>query len=425
MAAESGIHRKNWSGNLTYRAGELHLPTSVFEAQEIVRKSGHLRALGTRHCFNDIADSERDQVSLRNLNRVIGLDETTHRVTVEGGIRYDELCPYLHGKGYALHNLASLTALSIAGACATATHGSGDTNGILATAVSALEFVNAEGELVALSRDRDGEVFTGALVGLGAFGVVTRLTLDLQSAYAVRQHVYQHLPLAALVDHFDEITSSGTSVSLFTDWETDAINQVWIKRKGSGGTEAAESEFFGARLATRDLHPIMERPADACTGQMGVLGPWHERLPHVRSDTTLTSGNELQSEYFVPREFAGDAVRRLREIGHRLAPVLLISEIRTIDADDLWMSMCYQRPSVAFHFTWAQNGKGVRKVLPLIEEALDPFDPRPHWGKVFAMPPDKVRARYEKLSDFRDLVRQYDPAGKFRNGFLQRFIFDQ
>lgn len=417
--------RTNWAGNLTYSADELLLPNTVEEAREAVRNAAKLRVVGTRHGFNDIADTTGTHLSLQRLDRVVALDSAAGRVTVEAGMRYGDLSPYLHHRGHALHNLSSLPHISIAGACATATatHGSGTALGNLATAVAAIDFISAGGDLITLSRDTDGENFAGAVVGLGGLGVVTRLTLDIQPAFAMRQEVFRNLPLAAVEGDFDAIMSSGTSVILFTDWHGNTVNQVWIKRKVEAeGVFEASSSFFGAKPATTDMHPLADHDAAHCTEQMGVPGPWFERLPHFKMEFTPSSGEELQAEYFVPREYAVEVVKILSRWGDRLAPLLMISEIRTIAADDLWMSPCYQRPCAAFHFTFRRDWPAVKRLLPGLEEALAPFHPRPHWGKVFTMSPRAVQARYPKLASFQDLVSTYDPGGKFRNAFLERYI---
>src|SRR5919206_3202132 len=119
----------NWAGNVRYGTANVHYPASVAQVQDVVRRCRQLRALGTRHSFNRIADSNQNQISLRELNRVVSLDPASKTVTVEGGITYAELAPYLHANGYALHNLASLPHITVAGACSTATHGSGSRNG--------------------------------------------------------------------------------------------------------------------------------------------------------------------------------------------------------------------------------------------------------------------------------------------------------
>ena len=414
----------NWAGNLHYSTDRLYSADSLDQVRSYVRKQSKLKVLGTRHCFNNIADSTHRLLSLKSMDKVVALDAEAHTVTVEAGMSYGQVCPYLHGKGFALHNLASLPHISIAGACSTATHGSGEKNGNLSTAVSALEIVTASGEVVKLSRMRDGEAFRGAVVGLGALGVITKVTLDIQPTYMMRQYVYENLPLSAMKDHFDAIESSAYSVSLFTDWQHQRINEVWIKsRDEQGQAFDATPEFFGAKRATRNLHPIAELSAENCTEQMGVPGPWYERLPHFRMGFTPSAGKELQSEYFVPREHAVEAILAVERLRDQVSPHLLISEIRAIAADNLWMSPCYEQPCVTIHFTWKQDWPAVSKLLPVIEKELAPFHARPHWGKLFTTAPGDLKSIYKKLPDFIQLSETYDPHGKFRNQFLDTNIF--
>ena len=417
----------NWAGNYAYRAVNWHCPETVAQVQEIVAGSRRVKALGTRHSFNDIADTVEDIVSLAHLDQVIALDRERRTVTVEASIRYGTLCQYLNREGYALHNMASLPHISVAGACATGTHGSGNHNGNLATAVSALEMVTADGSLIRLSREQDGDKFAGAVVGLGALGIVTRLTLNVLPAFTMRQDVYVNLPLTQVADHFDAITGSAYSVSLFTDWTSGDFNQVWRKSVVTGGvapelesqaSSEAEAEWYGAVPAKRDFHPIADVSAVNCTAQGGVPGPWHERLPHFRMEYTPSRGDELQTEYLVPRSYALAALRSLYELREAVAPHLLISEIRTIAADDLWLSPSYQQDSVALHFTWKQNWPVVEKLLPRIEAQLAPFHARPHWGKLFTTSLAQLHSLYPRMPDFLELRRAYDPQGKFRNRFL-------
>jgi len=413
----------NWAGNLTYGTDRVNEAASIDQVRTLVRSEARMKVLGTRHCFNSIADSRDQLLSVIPMHDVVALDAGARSVTVEAGITYGQLCPYLDSKGFALHNLASLPHISVAGACSTATHGSGENNGNLATAASALEIVTAGGDLVKLSRQSHRE-FQGAVVGLGALGVITRITLDIQPRYSMRQYVYENLPLSEMKDHFDEIQASGYSVSLFTDWQKKRINEVWIKtRDGQGRPFPAPKEFYGAKLASRNLHPIAELSAENCTEQMGVSGPWYDRLPHFRMGFTPSAGKELQSEYFVPRSQAVDAILAVERLREQIGPHLLITEIRTIAADEFWMSTAYQRPSVAIHFTWKQDWPAVRRLLPMIEKELDPFQPRPHWGKLFTLSPGALRSRYERLPDFMELAKKYDPKGKFRNEFLNVNVF--
>ncbi len=399
----------NWAGNVAYGTDRVHEARSVEDIRAVLKSHEKVKVLGTRHCFNSIADS-RDNFLLLT-SREMAIDAEARTVTVDAGVTYGQLGAYIDSEGFALHNMASLPHISIVGACCTATHGSGERLGNLSTAVAAIEMVTANGELVRLTRG--SEDFDGVVVGLGALGVITRVTLDIQPAYSMRQYVYEDLPFDQMRDHFDEIQSSGYSVSLFTDWTR--INELWIKCRE--GFDAPE-EFFGAKLATRNLHPIGEISAENCTEQMGVAGPWYDRLPHFRMGFTPSAGKELQSEYFVPRRHAVDAILAVERLRDLVSPHLLISEIRTIAADELWMSPCYRRDSVAIHFTWKPEWAAVRALLPVIERELGAFEARPHWGKLFTMAPEDLQARYEKLEEFRGLAAKYDPQGKFRNDFL-------
>jgi len=421
---KSPDHLYNWAGNYRYGTDNLHNLSSVDEVQKFVKDHASLRVLGTRHCFNGIADSARALISLKPMDRVVVVEPEAQTVTVEAGITYGQLCPYLHEKGFGLHNLASLPHISVAGACATATHGSGVKNGNLATAVSALEFVTANGDVRTLSRQKDTDEFHGAVVNLGALGVVTKVTLDLQPAFMMRQEVYENLPLAQLADHFESVVSSGYSVSLFTNWQNKRINEVWVKSLvGNNDTSRAQADFYGAKRATRNLHPIAELSAENCTEQMGAPGPSHERLPHFRMGFTPSSGKELQSEYFVSRQDAVEAIFAIERLRERIGRHLLISELRTVDADQLWLSPCYKRPSLAIHFTWKPDWESVREVLPVIEKELTPYKVRPHWGKLFTINSAQLQASYEKLIDFKNLIQEHDPGGKFRNEFLTTTLY--
>jgi alditol oxidase len=414
---------RNWAGNYTYSAGQVVTPRSLDELQSIVRASHLLRALGSRHSFNDIADTTGTHVSMVELPRMYELDHAAQRVRVDGAIRYGELAVRLHADGFALHNLASLPHISVAGACATATHGSGDRSGNLATAVVGLEVVTAGGGVVHFDRDHETPGFAGAVVAFGGLGVVTALTLEVQPTFEMRQDLYENISLSQVAEHFDEITALADSVSLFTEWHGPTFEQLWLKRRvGAGAPFDPPPQIFGATRATEKIHPIRRMPADALTEQLGVPGPWHERMPHFRLDHTPSAGEELQTEYLVPREHAVDALLAVAALRRRIEPLLQVSEIRTIAADGLWLSTASERASIAIHFTWQPDWEPVRELLPTIEAALAPFAPRPHWGKLFTLAPEAVRSVYPHLPEFVALLERHDPTGKFRNAFLDRYF---
>jgi xylitol oxidase len=404
----------NWAGNIAFGAREFHRPSSITELQSLVQRSDRVRALGTGHSFNEIADTSGELVSVASLPQVIEIDSDARQVRVSAGTRYGELTARLQADGWALPNLGSLPHISVAGACSTGTHGSGDGNGILATAVAGLELVTADGDQRALSSE--ALEFRGVVVALGTLGIVTSLTLNLIPTFDLRQYVLRDLPFDEFTGHGDEIFASGYSVSAFTDWQGSAINQVWLKRPADWAPPP--QLWFGATLTDGGQNPLPGMSAENCTDQTGAAGPWNERLPHFRLEFTPSSGEELQSEYFVPREHAMAAAHEVRALAEQLAPVLQISEIRTMAADDLWLSPAQGRDSLAFHFTWIEDTAAVRPVLTSIEERLAPYAARPHWGKVFNTTPDVLERLYPRLGDFTRLRQRFDPAEKFGNSWL-------
>ncbi|NED95509.1 FAD-binding protein [Phytoactinopolyspora alkaliphila] len=411
----------NWAGNLTFHVEHVHRPASLDELRELVTRSHRLRVLGTGHSFSAIADTTGNLVSLAGLPQSIAMDPDGTSVTVAGAVRYGELSEYLHRHGRALHNLGSLPHISVAGSCATATHGSGVGNGGLATAVTSMTVMSADGTVRTFHAGED--VFAGVVVGLGTVGVVLDLTLTTEPTYNVEQYVYEDLPRSELDDHFDAIMSAAYSVSLFTQWQDPLIRQVWVKhRPDRHGVWQGGETWHRARLADGPRHPLPGISPVSCTEQLGVAGPWQERLPHFRLDFTPSNGEEVQSEFFVPREHGLAAVQALHEVSSGFSHLVQATEIRTVAADTHWMSPYYQRDVVAVHFTWVKDQTRVLAALPLVEKTLAPYRAVPHWGKLTTMPADEVRAGFPRIGDFRELARTLDPQGMFRNDFVDRVV---
>jgi len=406
---------RNWAGNYAYRAERLRRPETIGQVQEIVAGSPRVRVLGSRHSFNDIADSS-ELLTLEDMPADVVFDRAAGTVSFGAGLKYGELVEALNAEGVGLHNLASLPHISVAGAVATATHGSGDANGNLATAVAGLELVTSDGETVEASRG--GPDFDGLVVGLGALGAVTRITLDVEPAYEVRQRVFEGMGWDALFENFDEITSCGYSVSVFTRWG-ETVDQVWVKSRVTEEPERVGADLFGAAPAAVDRHPILGIDASPCTPQLGRPGPWSDRLPHFRMGFTPSSGEELQSEYVVPRRHAVAAIEAVRALADGIRPILQVSEIRTVAADGLWMSTSYGQDSVCIHFTWRPEREAVENMLVRLEAALAPFGARPHWGKLFDADAAAIAPLYERLPDFAGLIERLDPRGAFRNPWLE------
>jgi alditol oxidase len=408
----------NWAGTHAYRATRIHRPSTVEEVREIVARAPRIRVLGSRHSFSDVADSA-ELVTLEGLPADVVVDRERMTVSVGAGVKYGELAEALNAEGLALHNLASLPHISVAGAIATATHGSGDANGNLATAIAGLQLVTSDGELIDVARgDAD---FEGLVVGLGALGAVVRISLAIEPSYEIRQRVFERLAWDALFEHFDAIAATGYSVSVFTRWGED-VEQVWIKSRVTDAPEEVREQLFGAIAATVDRHPIIGLDPVNCTPQLGVPGLWSDRLPHFRVGFTPSKGDEIQSEYFVPRPQAVAAIEAMRGLGDRLEPLLLVSEIRTMAADRLWMSPQYGQDTAAFHFTWKREPEAVLRALADVEAVLRPFGARPHWGKVFVARASDIAPLYERLGDFVGLMERLDAREVFRNAWLEERV---
>ncbi len=389
----------NWAGNVTFGAARIHRPESVESLRRIVASSGRIRALGTAHSFSLVADTSYDLVCLDRLPRSVEIDAVSSTATVAAGMRYADVAAELHRAGYALATLASLPHISVAGSCATGTHGSGRQS--LAAAVRSLRLVTPDGDLFEPDR-------AGSVVALGALGVVTHVTLDVEPTFEMAQRVHVDVPLDDIV--LDEVFGAAYSVSVFTDWRSSAA--VWLKYR----TDQPVPSWSLGRATSHAVHPVPGASPEFCTEQLGVPGPWHERLPHFRAEFTPSAGDELQSEFFVASVDAPAAFAAIRSMGDLIAPVVHIAEIRSVRADDLWLSPAYGRDSVTFHFTWIADSTAVAPVLAAVEERLMPLGARPHWGKLSTA--SDVIGRYSRAGDFARLMREFDPTGKFRNPYV-------
>ena len=413
-----GPGMRNWAGNVDLSPAELVRPRSVDELSGIVARSTRVRVLGTGHSFSPIAGTEGTLVVLDAMPRTIEVDAAAATVRVSAGVRWGELAPHVHRRGFALANMGSLPHISVAGSASTGTHGSGSSLGCLATSVVALELVTADGAVREMRGD-DADL-AGSVVALGALGVVTSLRLQLVPAFDVAQTVWEDLPLDIATARFDDVMDAAYSVSMFTTWRRDVVEQVWVKRRTTD--PGVDLGWTGAAPADGPRHPVPGTDAAACTEQGGVPGPWFERLPHFRLEFTPSSGAELQTEYMVPRSHAAEAIEAVRRIADVVSPVLQISEVRTVAADDLWLSPCEGRDTVCVHFTWVDDAAAVAPAVRAVEQVLAPYAARPHWGKVFTTDAATVRSLYPRLADFEALRDRLDPQRRFTNAFVDRYL---
>ena len=407
---------QNWSKNIEFNDRKYFQPESISELQELIRTNQKIRVRGTAHCFNDIADTSSYAINLSKMPKTIEVDVEKKSVLVAAGLKYGELAPVLHEQGWALDNLASLPHISIAGSISTGTHGSGVKNKNLANQVISFDVVTAEGEIRHI--DRSNPAFSAMVVGLGLGGIVYQYELRIEPTYEIRQVVYPNIPLDILQRNFDPIMSTAYSVSYFTDWGSDQVGNLWCKFRAD---EVIPDSIGGCAQADKKYHPITSVNPEACTEQLGVPGDWHQRLSHFKLEFTPSVGEEIQTEFFIDRKDASAAIEVLSKLGDEITPLLWITELRTIAADDLWLSGAYQRDTLGIHFTWKKED-AIYPVVEKVEAALRPFNYRPHWGKVFTAEAQYLKSVYPKMSEFKALVEALDPTKKFENSFTRRFL---
>jgi xylitol oxidase len=391
-------------------------PESLAELQELIRSNPKIRARGTAHCFNEIANTSSYAINLAKLPKVIEINPETKSGKVSSGLTYGELAPALHDQGWALNNLASLPHISIAGSISTGTHGSGIKNQNLANQVLSLDIVTAEGELRHI--DRANPAFNGLVVGLGLGGIVYQYELKIEQTFKIRQVIYPEIPLDVLQRNFDQIMGTAYSVSYFTDWSSTQVGNLWCKFRDN---EEIPESVGGSSQADKKYHPIPSVDPVACTDQLGEPGDWHQRLSHFKLEFTPSVGEEIQTEFFVDRKDAAAAIEAVSKLGEEIAPLLWITELRTIAEDEIWLSGAYQRDSLAIHFTWKKDD-AIYPVIEKVEAALHPFNYRPHWGKVFTTDEKYLSSVYPKMSEFKALIEALDPTSKFENTFTRRIF---
>lgn len=406
---------QNWAQNYTYAAPRIVTANSVDDVRAALAGPGPVHALGTRHSFTDVPDTAGTLIDVTGLEAPAMIDAEAGTARVTAGTRYAVVAEQLHDAGFALHNMGSLPHINVGGATQTATHGSGDARGVLSTAVRSLRYLDASGELREVSRgDAD---FPALVVGVGAFGIIVDLDLEIEADYLVRQDVYHGLTWTELLADLGSVTGAGDSVSLFSRWDHDVPGPLWVKRRVTDAEAAAAPTVLDASLSPENVSPL--GMGDNVT-ELGTAGPWYLRLPHFRADREPSRGDEIQSEYFVDRAHGAAALAAVREIADGFREHLIWTEIRTAAADELWLSPAYQRDSVIIHFTWENRDAEVRAALVDIEAALAPFAARPHWGKLHLFDRERLEAVVPRLADARAVYERLDPEGRFVNDHLVR-----
>ncbi len=405
----------NWSGTVTYTAERVERPRSLDEAAEVVARSPRVHGLGTRHSFNDVADAPGVLLDLTGIPTDLVVDTAAGTATMGAGTRYGVVAPELDRAGVALHNTGSLPHISLGGAIATGTHGSGTALGSLSTAVRSFALLGPDGTTRTVRRGDEG--FDGAVLHLGLLGIVTRVELDVQPSYRMRQDTYGPLPWDTFVAHVAEVHDAAYSVCAYTVFG-DEVGEVLLKSRVPEGADdvAVPDALFGAPR-------LPGSPGDGHhTARDGSVGPWWDRLPHFPIESVPSHGSEVQSEHFVPLRHAAGALEAVRGMADRIRPHLHVCELRTMAADPFWLSPTQGEDVLCIAFTWQKHPDEVAALLPDLEARLAPFDGRPHWGKMSSLDTAAVEALWPRLPDFRRLVAAADPDRTFASAFGERVL---
>jgi L-gulono-1,4-lactone dehydrogenase len=425
---------RNWGRNQSCAPAAVEQPESELEVIEAVRRARDagqtVKVVGAGHSFTDIACTDGRLLRLDRLARVVALDPEARTVTVEGGIPLWKLNDELATRGLALANLGDIDRQTISGAIATATHGGGRRFGGLATFVTGLELVSADGDILRCSAEEEPEVFACARVGLGALGVVTKVTLQCDPAFRLHS-IEKPRSLDSFVDDFDEIVDSNEHIDCYWFPHTDVATVKVANRtdealrprrtwKAWRDDILLANYTFGALCALgRVLPGAVPRIMRGVAGGLGkteVVDVSHR----VLCSTRLVPFVEM--EYAIPRAETAKALLRVRDLIEReTLPVDFPIEIRVAAADDIPLSTAYGRETgyLAVHLS---AGRAFDRYFHGVEAIMDEIEGRPHWGKVHYQSAETLAPRYPEWARFQAVRSRLDPDGVFRNRYLDRVL---
>jgi L-gulonolactone oxidase len=425
---------RNWGRTQRCGPAALESPRSDLEVVEAIGRARaarqRVKVVGGGHSFTDIACTDGRMLSLDLLDRVVGVDEAAATVTVEAGMTIHRLDQELAARDLALPNLGDIDRQSIAGAIATATHGTGATFGGLATFVRALELVTADGEVLRCSATEDPEIFHAARVGLGALGVVTKVTLACVPAFNLH-HVERRHRLDEVLDDLDSFVDANEHFEFYWLPHTDYCATIANNRTDHSAHQKSAYKrwraevfypnyFFGAVVGLGRAAPAMVPRLNALVA--GGVGTTElvDRSDRILVSTRLVRFAEM--EYAIPRERARDAVRGVRDVidaaGLRVSfPI----EVRFTAPDDIPLSTAYGRDTcyVAVHMA---RGVAYEEYFRGVEALMNTLDGRPHWGKLHFQNAATLAPRYPEWDRFQTIRGKLDPEGRFSNAYLDRVL---
>lgn len=423
----------NWAGNQSCAPTSIRRPTSEAELVAIVKEAANngtrVKCVGAGHSFTPIACTDGVLVDLSGYGRILSHDPGARTVTMQAGITLSTLCDELDQRGLALENMGDIGYQSIAGAAATATHGTGWHFGNISSRIVGMRLIAGDGSIVDATSDENPEVLAAARVGVGALGIVSTVTL--QAVKAFRLHAIEEpMRLDDLLSDFDGYMSSADHVEFYwvphTSWaltkrnrRTDEPAMPRSKAKAVIDDLLITNVGFGALCRVGRRRPNL-------IPRLAKMLPSTGRLEYTdRSDRVFTSPRRVkfyEMEYAIPRDAIPEALNRVRrlvdEAGIQLSfPV----EVRVVSPDDIPLSTAHGRATgyIAIH---VYQGTPYDTYFQGVERIMDSYHGRPHWGKMHFQGHETLAQRYPKWDEFQAVRRRLDPEGRFTNQYLERVL---
>ncbi len=409
MSAESslppGSRWTNWVGNQSFTSGHAAAPRAESEVAELVRRAAGqglgVRVSAARHSFTPIVETDGLLLDLSALSGVVSADAGRRRAVALAGTPIHGFYEPLWQQGLALINQGDIDTQQIAGAIATATHGSGPRFTSLSGVLRGVTLVTASGELRTIAED-EPELLAAAQVAVGMLGVMTRVELEVTAAYRLREQV-DLWSFDEVLERWDELVAEHRHFGLF-----------WLPTEASGALYNLDGH--GRPMADRCYVKIYDEAAPDEPDD-GTPGRRVDRCYRIYPMVYDANFHEL--EYFVPLERGPEAMRAMRELMLASLPLSVFPlEIRTVGADNAYLSPNHGRASAVISVS-GQPGTDYWPYLRAVDALLTQFDARVHWGKLHFLTPERLHALYPRAQDFIAIRRELDPQGMFLNAHLR------
>jgi len=424
----------NWGGNQSAAPGRAEAVTSAREVAAVItgaiRRGHRVKAVGSGHSFSAIAVPDDVQLTLDPAGAPVDIDPRTGRAQVPAGLALHRLNRLLWQSGLSMQNLGDIETQTVAGAISTGTHGTGAARPGLAAQVRSLEMVLGTGEIVTCSPERNPDLFSAARIGLGALGVITRVTLQCEPAYYL-EAAEESMPLEEVLRRLDELAAASDHFEFFWFPHTSvALTKRNTRLAGPPAVTRSPRRAAVDALVENGAHGLFCRAGRWLPGQVprlnrflaGHAPPAHYAGASYEVFTSVRRVRFVETEYAIPREAIREALTRVRRMtatyGHDVTFPL---EVRFAAADDIPLSTAFGQDT-AYIAAHVYRGRPYQAYFDAFEAVMNDYGGRPHWGKMHSQTAAGLRARYPLFDQFLAVRDQADPAGIFRNHYLDRVL---